>query len=99
MERKKALLASTIVAASMMTAAVAYAASSGLTDPRRDSVGQLQPATTSTPSVTVIVDPLTGAARAVSSTAPAPSATETAARTDAGRDDRRDATERENDDD
>lgn len=99
MERKKALIASTIVAASMMTAAVAYAASSGLTDTGRDGVGQLQPATTPGPGVTVIIDPLTGAARAVTTIAPTASGTATATRTEAGNDGRHEAGEREHDDD
>lgn len=66
MEPKRALLASTIIAATVMTGAVAYAASSSLTDNNRDNVGQLHPTATQPPTITVIVDPATGAATAPS---------------------------------
>jgi hypothetical protein len=68
MERKRALFASAIVAASVMTGAVAYAASSSLTTASRDNVGQLQPTGILPPTITVIVDPATG----VASATPAP---------------------------
>jgi hypothetical protein len=71
MERQKALIASAIVAVTLMTGAVAYAAASGLTDGRTDTVGQLQPVATQPATVTVYVDPATGA---VTTTAPAANA-------------------------
>jgi hypothetical protein len=59
MERQKALIASAIVAVTLMTGAVAFAAASGLTDGRRDNVGNLQPVTLQ-PTVTVSADPTAG---------------------------------------
>lgn len=77
MDRKKALLTSTIVAATVMVGAVAFAASSDLTDSPRDNVGKLQPAVTA-PALTIVVDPTTGAAAVSSTTAvPATLATST----------------------
>ena len=61
-----------VVAATVMTGAVAYAASSSLTTASRDNVGQLQPTANVAPAITVIVDPATGVATfAPTTTSPA----------------------------
>ena len=60
MERTKAVIASAIVAATVMGDAVAYAATSGITNSRSDNVGQLQPAGVQPVTITVVVDPVTG---------------------------------------
>lgn len=57
MERKKALIASAIVAATLTTGAVAFAAVT-VTNAPQDNVGNLQPVTPRT--LTVYVDPTTG---------------------------------------
>ena len=56
MEISKSLFAATVVSATLLTGAVAYAASSGVIDGRDDNVGNLQP-TAQNPAVTVVVDP------------------------------------------
>ena len=56
MEISKSLFAATLVSATLLTGAVAYAASSGVIDGRDDNVGNLQP-TAQNPAVTVVVDP------------------------------------------
>ena len=66
MERSKALVASTIIAVTLMTGAVAYAASSGVLNGRNDNVGKLQ-ATATQPAPqpndgTASVNPAAGAA-------------------------------------
>ena len=66
MERSKALVASTIIAVTLLTGAVAYAASSGVMNGRNDNVGKLQ-ATATQPATqpndaTASVNPAAGAA-------------------------------------
>ena len=73
MERKKAMIASAIIAVTVMSGAVAYAASSGITNSRSDNVGQLQPTATQPTTITVVVDPVTGKA---TNAAPLPAAAE-----------------------
>ena len=71
MERQKAVIASAIVAVTLMTGAVAFAAASGLTDGRRDNVGNLQPVAPPPTAVVVSADPTAGS---VTTTATPPSA-------------------------
>jgi len=66
MQRKKSLLAATIISAVMLTGAVAYAAN-GVFDGRDDNVGNLQTSIQPT-DVTLFIDPATGS---LSSTRPA----------------------------
>ena len=66
MDRRKALLASTIVTVTLVAGAAAFAANSGLVGSRSDNVGNLQPLVTTTATsaptvVTVYIDPATGA--------------------------------------
>jgi hypothetical protein len=75
MQRKKSLLAATIISATLLTGAVAYAASSGVLEGRDDNVGNLQPTTTRSSEITVFVDPVTGL---VTATTPQPAAGATA---------------------
>lgn len=74
MDRRKALLASTIVTVTLVAGAAAFAANSGLVGSRSDNVGNLQPAplttSVSTPTVvTVYIDTATGAVVAPPATA------------------------------
>lgn len=55
MERTKALLASAVVAGTLMTGAVAYGATSIVTGRSSDNVGKLQPTAVTRP-VTVVLD-------------------------------------------
>ncbi len=88
MDRRKALLASTIVTVTLVAGAAAFAANSGLVGSRSDNVGNLRPAPLTTSAsaptvVTVYVDPATGAvvappatvAPAAAAAAPAPTDT------------------------
>ena len=53
MERRKALIASAVIALTLTTGAAAYAAGSGVLSGRTDNVGNLQPVATADP----IADP------------------------------------------
>jgi hypothetical protein len=57
MQRSKALVAATIIAVTLFTGAVAYAASSGVLDGRNDNVGKLQPIATQPIDVTPTTAP------------------------------------------
>jgi len=67
MERRKALIASAVIALTLTTGAAAYAAGSGVLSGRTDNVGNLQPVATQPTDITVYLDPATGA---VTTTAP-----------------------------
>jgi len=74
MERKKSLLAATIISATLLTGAVAYAASSGVLEGREDNVGNLEPTAIVPTDITIYVDPATGS---VTATKPQAAATPT----------------------
>lgn len=54
MERQKAVIASALLAGSLMTGGLAYAITGGALDSRQDNVGKLQPTTSA--AITVPVD-------------------------------------------
>ncbi len=64
MERTKAMVASAIIAVTLTTGAVAFAASSGVIGGRHDNVGNLQLTTPQPTDLTVFVDPATDAVTA-----------------------------------
>lgn len=82
MDRRKALMASTIVTVTLVAGAAAFAANSGLVGSRSDNVGSLQPAAVTSVAaagaptvVTVFIDPVSGAVVAPPATiAPTPPA-------------------------
>jgi hypothetical protein len=82
MERKKSLLAATIISATLLTGAVAYAASSGVLEGRDDNVGNLQPTAIEPTDITIYVDPATGSVTTakpqIAATTPPPGAVATA---------------------
>ncbi len=71
MKRSKALIASAVVATTLVVGAGVYFAGSGVLAGETDNVGNLQPIATSvpqpdaSPEITVFVDPATGAASTV----------------------------------
>jgi hypothetical protein len=73
MERQKAVIASALLAGSLMTGGVAFAISGGALDGQQDNVGKLQPTTAvvTAPEATSTVSPSPQDAPSAPATAPA----------------------------